>query len=238
MRKEELISRMKWVTVSLKQTAQNRLRMRGRAENPKVFCVGLNKTGTTSWAQAMRDCGFVVGSETRATMFYDHWKRGRFDRIVEYVRKEGEAFQDYPFSLPGTYAAMDKAFPGSRFILTVRNSADTWYESLIRFHAKNWSPSGSVPPRPEEIQDAIYWRRGFLADYCRDVFRTPGDAPYHQETLIRFYEEYIREVTGYFAGKPAQLLVLNVAERGSYRRLRDFLSLPPTDGEFPWCNRT
>ena len=34
MLKEELITRMKWVTVSMKQTAQNWLQMRGRADNP------------------------------------------------------------------------------------------------------------------------------------------------------------------------------------------------------------
>ncbi len=31
--------------------------------------------------------------------------------------------------------ALDQKFPGSKFILTIRNSPEQWYESLTRFHA-------------------------------------------------------------------------------------------------------
>lgn len=44
-----------------------------------------------------------------------------------------EAFQDHPFSQSVIYATLDYMFPGSKFILTVRD-LNEWFESLTLFH--------------------------------------------------------------------------------------------------------
>ncbi len=63
------------------------------------------------------------------------WAQRKFNNIVSYC-KTADAFQDVPFSNDYTYQVMDYAFPNSKFILTVRNSSEEWYESLTQFHAK------------------------------------------------------------------------------------------------------
>lgn len=133
---------------------------------------------------------------------------------------------------------MDQAFPGSKFILTVRDSAEQWFESLVNFHGKYWSSSGQVPPTAQDVSEAVYWRRGFLADYCREVFRTPISDPYNREILLSFYKEYNREVENYFADRPEDFHVLNVGRAGACKRMRKFLDLPAGDDEFPWINKT
>lgn len=86
---------------------------------PKVFCVGRNKTGTTSIAKALRALGFKVGDQARAETLIEDWARRDFRKIVRYCRT-ADAFQDVPFSWPHTFEALDQAFPQSKFILTVR----------------------------------------------------------------------------------------------------------------------
>ncbi|MFW6046624.1 MAG: sulfotransferase [Candidatus Woesearchaeota archaeon] len=103
----------------------------------KVFCVGLNKTATKSLYSAMEDLGFKVGDQRVAEKLFDYWIRRDFKRFIRYCRK-AEFFQDVPFSLPYTFIVMDQAFPGSKFILTVRDDEEQWYHSLTRFHEKLW----------------------------------------------------------------------------------------------------
>lgn len=107
-----LMSTWKWRLLSTYHTARNRILMKQARARTKVFCVGLNKTGTTSWAYAMRELGYIVGSETKATMFFDDWVRKDFRRIIDYCRTQGQAFQDIPFSLPGTIGKWTRLFPG------------------------------------------------------------------------------------------------------------------------------
>ena len=42
----------------------------------------------------------------------------------------------------------------------------------------------------------------------------------------------------YFEDRPNDLLVLNVAEKGAFQKLCDFLAISSEKTEFPWENRT
>jgi len=232
------ITALKWQFRSTLESRRNKYRMRHSPDRGKVFCIGLNKTGTTSWTLAMKNLGYVVGSETKATMYFDDWARGDFHRIIEYCRHEGEAFQDIPFSLPATFREMDRAFPGSKFVLTIRESPEQWYRSIIRFHSKSCSASGNVPPTLTDLLSATYWRKGFLAEYCRKVLGTPADDPYDRQIVLDFYRTYNQGVQDYFAGRPDSLLVINVAKNGEHNRLTRFLGVPPGSDDFPWENKT
>lgn len=125
---------------------------------PKIFGVGCNKTGTSSLTKAMEDLEFKIGHEGDARMLFDDWVNRDFSRIINFCRKP-QFFQDIPFSLPYTYTAMDQAFPGSKFILSVRDSADQWYNSNINYMAKKWGKN-NMPPTAEEMKNTVYIFKG------------------------------------------------------------------------------
>jgi hypothetical protein len=131
---------------------------------------------------------------------------------------------------------MDEAFPGSKFILSVRNSADEWYSSLTRFHAQLLGLDHT--PRKEDLMRADYIYPGAMWDINRMLYDTPEDDPYNESALKAGYECYREEVLAYFRSRPDDLLVMNIAEPGSYRRLCEFLGRTPRDAEFPWLNKT
>ena len=95
----------------------------------KIFGVGYNKTGTTSLAYALESFGFRLGKQGKAELFLPITPGVIFRWIVKFCKK-ADAFQDIPFSLNYTYQVLDYSFPGSKFILTIRNSGDEWYDSL------------------------------------------------------------------------------------------------------------
>lgn len=204
----------------------------------KVFCIGHNKTGTKSLKAALEDLGYVFGDQTvAARLAPETWPQRDFRPIVEYCRS-AQAFQDAPFSFPFTFQAMDAAFPGSKFILTVRRSAEAWYESLVRFHGKLYA-NGRVPPTKADLQQASVWQyKGRPWQMNRMLFDSPEEQPYEKQALLRYYENHIYSVREYFRHRPKDLLILDVSEDGAFQKLCRLLDRPEQNRKFPHLNRT
>jgi hypothetical protein len=202
---------------------------------PKVFCIGKNKTGTTSMKRAFVELGYVAGNQRLAELLVYDWAKRDFSRLFRYCLT-AQAFQDFPFSYPFTFQALDQHFHGSKFILTVRDSAEQWYESLVSFHSKIWG-HGKVPTI-EDLKEARYVFKGYAYEVYYLNSQTPPDDPYNREILIAGYRAYNHAVKDYFRHRPDDLLVLNVAEPGAYDRLCDFLGKPRMGKDFPHENKT
>ena len=105
-------------------------------DRPRVFGVGLNKTGTSSLHRALLELGFHSL----------HWGGPEVRRTVEASLAAGEpllqrldpiydAFSDIE-PLYRNVALLDEQYPGSRFILTVR-AVDDWIDSRRRHVERN-----------------------------------------------------------------------------------------------------
>jgi len=214
------------------RTAIGRIKARGRK---KVFCIGRTKTGTTSLTKAMLDLGYVVGHQRKAEMLFRDWAKRDFTRIAAYCRT-AEFFQDVPFSLPYTFQAMDMYYPGSKFILTIRDS-ESWHKSMRDFHRQD-SVHGDKAESLEKLKEATYCYKGFAYETKVLVYDLPGDDPYHKETLIEHYNYHNKMVKDYFRNRKEDLLVLDISEEGAYRKLCEFLEKPVIREVFPWENKT
>ncbi|MBK9176763.1 MAG: hypothetical protein IPM46_10600 [Flavobacteriales bacterium] len=201
-----------------------------------IFCIGRNKTGTTSLQRAFLDLGYTVGDQRRAEQICDsdYFKRD-FQGLIEYCRS-AQVFQDVPFSYPYTYVILDHVFPGSKFILSVRDSPEQWYSSVSRFHGKLFGTAGK-PPTADQLRKALYVREGFAYNTVK-VHGTTDRDPYAKETMMAHYQRHNENVRDYFRFRPDDLLVLNLAEPGSYRRFVEFLGVESTADTFPWENAT
>ncbi len=184
----------------------------------------------------MIDLGYTVGHQRTAEDMIDLWAKREFKKIVRYCRT-AQFFQDVPFSKPYTYVILDHEFPKSKFILTVRDSPDQWYESLTKFHARLWGKNGRVPTR-EDLQNATYRYKGSPWEANRLSYTTPEEDPYEKKALIKAYNHYNDSVLEYFRHRPNDLLVLNVAKHDAYKKLCDFLGKSYNNENFPWENRT
>lgn len=194
----------------------------------KVFIIGRNKTGTSTIARALEDHGAMVAHQATGERLLDDWARRDFTSTIRYCRT-AQVFKDVPFSLPYTFQAVDAAFPGSKFILSVWSSPDRWYAAHTAFHARNFG--GGALPTAEELPHAQYRYPGYLADYVRLVYDSPPDDPYHRDTLISHYERHVRTVTEYFRHRD-DLLVLDIGADGARQDMCAFLDLPHDGSEF------
>lgn len=209
-----------------------RLKLAGQT---KVFGIGRNKTGTTSLTAAMRELGYLPGIENDGAKLLEEWGVRDFSKLIDYC-KTGNFFQDIPFSLPFTYQAMDSAFPNSKFILTVRDNPQQWYGSLIKHMSRKAGKNGQLPTKEDLLNSNPV--RGNRWRSNRIVAATPEDKLFDQELLIEYYNWHNKNVKEYFRHRPDDLLVLNVAEKGAYKKLCDFLGKETDQTEFPWKNKT
>jgi hypothetical protein len=220
----------------LKLIARNLIHRALVWNTPKVFCIGFNKTGTTSLLHSLKAHGYIFGNFGQGERLIDSYSIRDFGKIVDYCRY-GSAVKDVPLSLPQVFIALDQSFPKSKFILTIRDNPDQWYESITRFHSITFG-NGTDIPTYNDLINCVYCYRGWAWKYIHECYGTDIDDPYNKSKMIQCYERHLDDVEIYFRNRRNDLLVINVAERTSYHKMCEFLHLDPLSDEFPWRNKT
>jgi hypothetical protein len=175
---------------------------------PKVFGIGSHKTGTSSLGEALRVLGYRVtgpnnvhrkGMDTQSDLATARALLPKYD-----------AFQDNPWAQ--LFREMDRAAPGSRFVLTVRPE-DAWLRSVV----------GHFGPRSTPMREWIYG---------------PGHgSPLGNEELyLERYRRHNREVIEHFADRPDDLLVMDITRGDGWELLCPFLGREIPDAPFPHAN--
>lgn len=203
-----------------------------RYNGEKVFCIGCNKTGTTSLKQALNDLGYKMGPQRSGELLLKEYLARDFMPIVEFCTT-ADAFQDIPFSLPYTYLILDHYFKNAKFILSVRDSAEQRYRSLVNFHSAVLG-GGSVPTI-EVLKNHPYAYKGFCWDAQYRVMPSTENDPYHKQSHLDFYNAHNESVRTYFNEKD-NLLEINLADPGSYLAMCKFLHRDPVAVSFPRLN--
>jgi len=201
----------------------------------KVFCIGRNKTGTTSMAQALSSLGYSIGNQSTGESLFESWLQRDYAPIIDFCRS-ADAFQDIPFSLDDTYKALDRAYPDARFVLTTRTSPEEWLRSLVRFHAGILGIIGT--PTIRHLKDWTYrGETGWLWKVQRHIFDIRDEQDlYEPGRYLATYQKHIDDVTLHFANRHGKLLVLNVADSRSMPALCDFLGVEFTGQMMPHLN--
>ncbi|MGO3183509.1 MAG: sulfotransferase [Aequorivita sp.] len=202
----------------------------------KVFCIGMNKTGTTSMKKLFNEMDLAVGPQRQAERLVKDWGEDDYRSIIKYVKNNGIAFQDVPFSFPNTFKILDNEFPDSKFILTIRDSPETWYKSLTNFHSKMFGENGNLPTE-SDLKKAKYVYPGWAWEMFK-LHNPPKEDIYNKEALIERYNDHNTSVMEYFKDKPGKLLVVNLKDRHTLKKISEFLNIKNVPSRIPWENKT
>lgn len=178
-------------------------------QRPKVFCIGYNKTGTTTLEKVLIDIGYRMPNQAKQEkLVVEKLFRGDYKPLFD-LCKEYDAFQGMPFSQGITYAILDAMFPGSKFILTIRDS-EVWFESLVRFSLNILFKKAGI----ESINDfseltfndkAIYLHKNYLYNNVKrhaisvinHRIYFDWSLVYNKKNRIELYERRNREIREY-----------------------------------------
>ena len=198
----------------------------------KLFCIGANKTGTTSVGALFDSLGYRLAPQIPAERMIFDWAKRDFRKLVRFCRPY-DAFQDVPFSLDFTFQALDAAFPNAKFILTVRNSPEEWFDSYVRFTRKLLA-GGSEKSR-EDLATINYNFDGFFLKSL-DLIYGEQTALFDRDIYIRSYQTHNEQVISYFAHRKGKLLVLNLSDPGANKQIADFLNRDIREISIPHLN--
>jgi hypothetical protein len=175
----------------------------------KIFGIGLNKTGTTTLGLCLQHFGYRhTTSNLELTRMVE---RNELESVLRFA-EEYDSFEDWPWPL--IYREVDERFPGSKFILTVRRTPETWLRSLQK-HA--------LLTGPTEFRRIAYG------------FSTPDG---HEAEHLARYEEHNRSVRRYFADRPLDFLEICWETGSGWAQLADFLGHETPNLPLPHANRS
>lgn len=106
-------------------------------QRPRVLCVGYQKTGTTSFAHAMRELGFSHYGYDRD--LYRALQAGDLERCLRFAERF-DSLDDLPWSDPRFIRKFQERFPGSYYVLLERDDA-SWASSFQAYYGLHESKS-------------------------------------------------------------------------------------------------
>ena len=169
----------------------------------KVVGVGYPKTGTKTLGACFRALGLRHTSWDSGR--YQAYESGHVDELIEFAR-DYESFEDLPWC--SLYRELDHAYPGCKFVLTVRATEQAWYDS----------------------------ERTHRAEFIPDELMLRSDAA--REAAVSAYRAHTNGVRAYFRERPSDLLEVCWERGDRWPELCSFLGVPIPAEPFPHLNRT
>jgi Sulfotransferase domain/N-terminal domain of galactosyltransferase len=164
----------------------------------RVFGIGMHKTATSSLHAAFKILGFDSFHWNTNRKSWDIWNEmrtlGRSPTVARYY-----ALCDNP--IPIFFKELDAAYPGSKFILTLREESN-WLKSVEGLFDPKINPyyDWDKQPYSHQIHESLYGRRDF-------------DAP----TMLARYRKHNEDVLDYFKNRPGSLLTMDMDFGWPYR---------------------
>lgn len=169
--------------------------------------------------ELLRSLGYKLAPQEPAEMMIDDWAKRDFSRIIKFCKKY-DAFQDIPFSLPHTYQALDSAFPGSKFILTVRSSPEEWFDSLLRFTKKRLGLNRQ--PEWRDLENDPYRYKGFNKMVTEFIYGSNAQL-FEKSLYIELYKMHNEMIEHYFRFRDRNFLRINLSTSDCLESLLSFL---------------
>lgn len=186
---------------------------------PKVFGIGLMKTGTTTVAQALQRLGY----------FTAHYRN---DFTMEILRLEDAFVFDAMLDTPVCvfFESLLSLFPNARFVYTVR-PFESWARSVEQHYRRTFAGAGT----DEILRRGVARRGGVIHGMDRSLSFASLFLPHGD--LASAWRAYDARVRRCFRDQPERLLEFDVESGDGWGKLCGFLDEAVPDELFPWENR-
>lgn len=209
-----------------------------------VICVGLNKTGTTSFAGGLESLGYSLFPESLGhnTLFPDVYHSTLGSTITALENERYNLYQDLPFSLPDFYKKIYQIRPEDIYILTVRDSAEQFVKTCLNFYKRQFSYNSI-----EDFDEKIFYRfnhSNVITIHSDNLFYPKFESwgiktfDNIEKKLTDVYNKHIDDVVDFFESKYYKnFKIVNVAKSGELENLATWLGKESPTPDFPWLNK-
>ena len=186
-------------------------------QHNKIFCIGLNKTGTSSLHEAFKILNYKsihrIGKEGNIKIII-HQNYINGNKLLKGIENY-DAYSDWNNANTNfLFKKLDEQYPKSKFVLNTRD-IDGWLNSREK-HVK------SIPElRNKQAEN-------------------PENTWYNidKKAWVKDYREHHRQVLNYFEDREDDLLIFNLFDGDSWEKICDFLNRPVPKEPFPYANKS
>ena len=181
----------------------------------KIFGLGLSRTGTKSLTLALGMLGYDVlhYPDDEGTLADLMNGGGDFELL-----KHHDGITD--ITVAPYYGQLDEKYPGSKFILTVRDKP-AWLESLHR-HWAGRPPFEDLPGGETHMKIRRFLRAAVYGTYV-----------FNEQRLSLVHDGHVKGVKAYFKARPGDLLLMDICNGDKWDKLCPFLNASMPDAPFP-----
>jgi hypothetical protein len=224
-----------WLVPKLKQLKKTK---------QKIVCLGLNKTGTTSFQMGLEKLGFSFFSVYSgiSDLSPSYYHNDINPTLSALNNPKFDAYRDMPFSLPGIYKKLYKNRPNDIYVLTIRDTKEKWIQSFKKYHKWLINEIKYKDGIHKDVLsiDFITYKVN-LKNFFTPLFDAYGldSIELLEEKLSEVYDQHNQEIIDFFRKKPnSNFIVLDVAKPGELKRFTDWMNLENEILDFPWENKT
>jgi hypothetical protein len=193
----------------------------------KIFGIGFPKTGTTSLNRALEILGYVSLHAPRILKQLNYrsvspslWKEmnpvGSKDLKIF---KKWDALTNFGEHI---YPLLDKDFPNSKFILTIRDKRD-WLKSTKNYFGNHDYDERSIRKNRFDIFNRMHIYQHII---------------YREDYFSILYDNHIRNIKYYFRDREQDLLIMDICDGEGWSRLCPFLKKDIPKDLFPKLNKS
>ena len=185
-------------------------------DRPRVICVGMSKTATSSICDALQILGYrtihyapIARIENDAFVLDWPWWMNKYDAMAD-------------VTVAAVFRELDAKFPTSKFILTIREE-EAWLNSC----RKHFTPAKIAVVNREGTASSLR-----TLEINRHML---GANVYERETFLAHYRRHNEAVRAHFEGNP-RFAEMDLSIGKGWAPLCDFLGKPVPDEPFPRSN--
>jgi len=209
----------------------NKIFIKKLEREPKVFCLSMQRSGTTSVGQFFKDHNFRWSGwgDDKRNNWAQSWFKGEFDAIFNSEDfRLANAYEDSPWWFPKFYEEIYRRFPDSKFILLKRDPSK-WYKSMLLHSLGNVigavNTHCKIYKREDELERLIS-----AGTSHEELTKLSGKKVMKMEGMenhyVKCYNKYYEEVRSFFKQTaPDALFVGQLEDDEKWAKIGHFLDI-------------
>lgn len=201
-----------------------------KKDNTKIFCLSMQRTGTTSVGEFFKINNYKVAGwpVSNKNKWSYYWENGDFEKIFkskDFINNQ--VFEDDPWWLPEFYKVLYHRFPKAKFILLTRDP-NTWFQSMLS-HSNgkilgNTKRHCKVYRREEDFYNLI--DENELSNYNEKNIDNLLSLEGYDEHYKAIYELRNKEIISFFNKvSPNSLFTCKLEDPLKWKKLAQFMKI-------------
>lgn len=199
------------------------------ALSQKIFCISVQRTGTTSVGQFFKEHNFRVATwdVSKKNDWTVNWMKGDYEQIFQSKDfKFYQVFEDSPWWYQDFYKVLFYRFPNAKFILLERD-VNKWFDSMVS-HSNGKSLGNThrhalLYQRLEQFYDAKFEKTNLYTSKIDNLLPIEESHRKHYTSIYKLRNLEVKSFFEHFGEE--RIIVLRLEDQQKWQKIGAFFKI-------------